>query len=108
MNTYTLKELSNDLDISIGALRKYVNQGVLRASKVGRSYIVTSVDLDKFLENTTKIPMRNYLCQHYDTCLKDAARDNKTFDCENCQQLSYGKERYEILLVTSDYARSLL
>ena len=108
MSTYTLKELSVDLDISIGSLRKYVNQGVLRASKVGRSYIVTSADLDKFLEHTTKIPMRNFLCQHYETCLKDAARINITFDCENCQRLSYGKERYEILLVKSDYPRTSL
>ncbi|MCP4354013.1 MAG: helix-turn-helix domain-containing protein [Desulfobacterales bacterium] len=85
MHKYTLKELSSDLDISIGALRKYVKQGVLRASKVGRSYLVTSADLDKFLEALAKVPYRNYYCRHYDECLYSAARANEILDCEDCQ-----------------------
>lgn len=48
--TYTLKELSDELMISIRVLRMYIRMGTLAASKVGRSYKVTSVDLDDFLE----------------------------------------------------------
>jgi len=95
---YTLKEISADFDISIKALRDHIHKGTLGASKVGRSYLVKSEDLDKFIDATNKFPVRNFLCERYETCLNEAALLNKSLDCERCPRLSYSKDRYEILL----------
>ena len=47
---FSLKDLSNDLEISIRILRDYIKQGTLSASKVGRSYMVTEDALNDFLD----------------------------------------------------------
>ncbi len=92
---YTLKDLSSDLSISVKDLRKYVNKGILSASKVGRSYLVTHADLDDFLsnhfyklKNNGETAKRNYLCVYYDKCLDEAAHANKSFYCKDCQKFS--------------------
>jgi len=95
---YTLKEINADFDISIKTLRDHIHKGVLGASKVGRRYLVASDELDKFLDFTNRFPKREVFCERYDRCLSEAARLNGSLDCERCPKLSYGKERYEILL----------
>ncbi|QTA89446.1 helix-turn-helix domain-containing protein [Desulfonema magnum] len=102
-NSYTLKELSKDLDIDVKVLREYIKKGHLRASKVGRTYLVSSVDLKAFLDTDIafskrgpepdEIPMRNYICQHYDYCLDKAAKANKIFGCENCRRFIRAKKQ---------------
>jgi excisionase family DNA binding protein len=46
---YTLMDLENGLNISIVSLREWIKQGKLKASKVGRKYIVSGQDLRVFL-----------------------------------------------------------
>ncbi len=89
---YTLRELSEELDINLRELKKYIRSGMLKAFKVGKNYAVSSADMerfmDKILEDEPKIPERNYLCQHYDQCLKKAAVSNKVFGCKGCRKFS--------------------
>ena len=45
-----------------------------------RNPIFTSVYRDEMIINTD----RHVLCPHYDKCLDDAVRVNRTFDCCEC------------------------
>lgn len=81
---YTLKDLSNELQMSVRTLRAHVRKGTLCASKIGRTYWVMAADVDRFLDRG--FPMRNYLCTNYNTCLAKAARLNTNFECNNCQK----------------------
>lgn len=86
MEKYTLKELSNNLDISIRDLKRHLKRGTLRASKVGQKYLVRTEDIDNFLDNISEVPFRNYLCGNYDICLDRAAQKNRVFSCEDCRK----------------------
>ncbi len=85
---YTLRELSEELDINLRELKKYIGSGMLKAFKIGKNYAISSDDMerfmDKILDDEPKIPERNYLCQNYDQCLKKAAISNKIFGCKGC------------------------
>jgi excisionase family DNA binding protein len=93
---HTLKDISKELKVDVRILREFISKGKLRATKVGRAYLVTSDDLKRFLKsnvdlhkNTSKNGkyfMRNYLCKYYDICLYDAAKANQVFDCKDCQK----------------------
>ena len=60
MHIFTLQDLAVMLDLSIRTLRTYIKSGELRASLVGRHYLVTWQDLKKFLQAR----------QHHDTLSK--------------------------------------
>ena len=47
---YTLKELSERLDLSVRTLREYINDGLLKASFIGRAFYVTEPNLMAFIE----------------------------------------------------------
>jgi len=49
LKLYSLDELSKILEVSKVTLRGYIEQGRLKAVKVGRSYRVTEEDLREFL-----------------------------------------------------------
>ncbi len=87
---YTLRELSEELDINIRELKKYLSSGMLKVAKSGTKYSLSSDDMDHFmdkiLDNETDIPERNYLCQNYDKCLNKAAMSNKAFGCGGCNK----------------------
>lgn len=100
MNRYTLNELSNELDISVKILKNHINKGTLHATKIDRTFWVTSSDADKFLETDINSPVRNYLCQHYDTCLDRAAYANKTFSCKSCRKFTHAEKQ---LLTPAEY-----
>jgi predicted site-specific integrase-resolvase len=51
MEIYNLQDLSKKLNITIIVLRRYIKSGMLKASKIGRSYIVQETDLKEFLDN---------------------------------------------------------
>jgi excisionase family DNA binding protein len=50
MKVYDIKELSEMLNISVRTLQRYVREGKLKVSKVGRKYIITEESLKEFLE----------------------------------------------------------
>lgn len=47
---YDLKALSKKLGVSVRTLRKYIREGDLMASKIGRAYYVTESSLMLFLD----------------------------------------------------------
>ena len=47
---YTLKEISQNLDVSVATLRTYIEQGRLKALRLGRNYRVTQEALQDFLQ----------------------------------------------------------
>ena len=47
--SYTLRELSEELVMTVRALRMYIRQGTLNARKVGRTYLVSKMALNDFL-----------------------------------------------------------
>lgn len=47
---YTLEEIASRLQVSVATLRTYVDEGRLRASRVGRSFRVTAEALRDFLD----------------------------------------------------------
>lgn len=49
LKLYTLDELSKILEVNKVTLRGYIEQGRLKAVKIGRSYRVTEEDLREFL-----------------------------------------------------------
>lgn len=53
IKTYSVKELTTILKVSEHTIRKYINQGRLKASKVGSAHIVNQNDLLKFLKANT-------------------------------------------------------
>ena len=57
MEYYTLKEIKEKTHITLRLLRGFIKTGELKASKVGRSYIVQEVDLIDFL-NSKKVNKR--------------------------------------------------
>ena len=58
MTVYTLPDLAEVLDLSIRTLREYIKRGELRASLVGRHYLVTWQDLKKFLQERQLQPCK--------------------------------------------------
>lgn len=51
MKLYDLQELSEMLKMNRRVLQRYVREGKLKVSKVGRKYIITEDDLKEFLES---------------------------------------------------------
>ena len=48
---YTLKEISEQLDVSVATLRTYIEKGRLKAVRLGRKYRVTQEALQDFLQS---------------------------------------------------------
>lgn len=58
MKVYDLDDLVKLLKMNIQTLRIYIKEGKLKASKVGRKYIVTEENLKEFLEATQIEPKK--------------------------------------------------
>ncbi len=80
--TYTLDELSKDLDLSVQDIQSYIRRGELKATRRGGDYRVTEEALEDFLND--EVPARNYTCRYYAECLNQAAAANEVFSCEGC------------------------
>ncbi len=50
MELYTPEKLAQMLNVSIGTIWRYIRDGKLPASKLGRKYIVSDDQLKRFLE----------------------------------------------------------
>jgi len=46
---YTLEELSGQLGIHLGTLRRYVREGRVVAQKIGKRYLVTQENIERFI-----------------------------------------------------------
>ncbi|QXV42413.1 helix-turn-helix domain-containing protein (plasmid) [Staphylococcus epidermidis] len=58
IETYTVNEVAQLLDMNIRTVRKYIKIGEIKASKIGRKYIITSDNVKKFLKT------KNYKRRH--------------------------------------------
>ena len=59
MKVYDLDDLVQLLKMNKQTLRIYIKEGKLKASKVGRKYIITEEHLKEFLEATQIDPKRD-------------------------------------------------
>lgn len=53
IKTYTLKEAENILHVKSAAIRSYIKAGRLKASKIGRGWIIKESDLMAFIKNNS-------------------------------------------------------
>ncbi len=51
MKIYDLNEVCEILNMNIQTIRIYIKEGKLKASKVGRKYVITEEDFKAFLES---------------------------------------------------------
>ena len=51
MKIYDLNEVCEILKMNIQTIRIYIKEGKLKASKVGRKYVITEDDFKTFLES---------------------------------------------------------
>lgn len=51
MKTYTIKELEPILKRKAKTIKKYIEDGVLPATKIGKGYIITEDNILEMLEN---------------------------------------------------------
>ena len=51
MKIYDLQEVCEILKMNIQTIRIYIKEGKLKASKVGRKYVITEEDFKDFLES---------------------------------------------------------
>lgn len=51
MKIYDLNEVCEILKMNIQTIRIYIKEGKLKASKVGRKYVITEEDFKGFLES---------------------------------------------------------
>lgn len=71
LRVYDLNELCELLGVSLQVIRRYIKDGKLTASKIGRKYIITEKSLQDFINGNTKKPisdkeMLDYL-KNYET-----------------------------------------
>ena len=62
IKTYSVKEVEDILKVKSRTIRNYITTGRLKASKVGRSYVVTLTDLEKFITsnaNQKNVTLKN-------------------------------------------------
>jgi excisionase family DNA binding protein len=58
MKIYDLKEVVKILGLNIQTVRKFINEGKLKASKVGTHYMVTEDAIKEFLKATEIQPTK--------------------------------------------------
>ena len=56
---YSVEDVSKILRLHVKTLRRYITEGKLRASKVGKQYRISGHDLSVFLENSGLYPAEN-------------------------------------------------
>ena len=60
IKVYELKELASILKINLRVLRRYIKEDKIKASKIGRKYVITAEDLEAFIKgNSNTIATNN-------------------------------------------------
>lgn len=52
MEVYTVQEVAEKLKVDPETIRRYINDGKLKASKLGNRYRITDVQIREFLKDT--------------------------------------------------------
>lgn len=53
LKTYSVKEVEEILKVKARTIRAYITAGKLRASKIGRGYVIKAADLEKFISENS-------------------------------------------------------
>lgn len=53
IKTYNLKEAESILHVKSAAIRNYIKSGKLKASKIGRGWIINEADLKAFIKSNS-------------------------------------------------------
>lgn len=69
IKVYELKEVCKELNIGLQVLRTYIKEGKIKASKIGRKYVITEESINEFLQANIVEPKKD---------LKDILEDLKT------------------------------
>lgn len=75
LRVYDLNELCELLGVSLQVIRRYIKDGKLTASKIGRKYLITEKSLQDFINGNTKKPISNKEMLEY---LKNYDASNET------------------------------
>ena len=54
IKVYDLKEVASILKINLRVLRRYIKEDKIKASKIGRKYVITAEDLEAYIKGNTK------------------------------------------------------
>lgn len=53
IKVYELKEVASILKINLRVLRRYINENKIKASKIGRKYLIKAEDLEAYLQGNS-------------------------------------------------------
>jgi excisionase family DNA binding protein len=53
IKTYTVDEAESILKVKARTIRAYIKAGKLKASKIGRSYVIQRADLEQFIKENS-------------------------------------------------------
>ena len=54
IKVYELKEVASILKINLRVLRRYIKEEKIKASKIGRKYVITAEDLEAFIKGNSR------------------------------------------------------
>ena len=60
IKVYDLKEVCSILKINLRVLRRYIKEEKIRASKIGRKYVITAEDLEAYIKGNSNKPTSFY------------------------------------------------
>ena len=60
IKVYELKEVASILKINLRVLRRYIKEEKIRASKIGRKYVITAEDLEAYIKGNSNKPTSFY------------------------------------------------
>lgn len=59
IKVYELKEVCKELNIGLQVLRSYIKEGKIKASKIGRKYVITEESINDFINSNLVEPKRD-------------------------------------------------
>ena len=59
IKVYELKEVCKELNIGLQVLRSYIKEGKIKASKIGRKYVITEESINDFINSNLVEPKKD-------------------------------------------------
>lgn len=83
IKVYDLKEVCKELNIGLQVLRSYIKEGKIKASKIGRKYVITEESINEFINSNLVEPKKD---------LKGLTEEILSMDEKNLELLEEIKE----------------
>ena len=83
IKVYDLKEVCKELNIGLQVLRSYIKEGKIKASKIGRKYVITEESINEFINSNLVEPKKD---------LKGLTEEILSMDEKNLELLEELKE----------------